>query len=131
LLLNPVTGDGTCSVDGVRYPDGVQNIEDPTSCNLCMCANGGALGCTTMGCPVEQTEYSELVNGSCKENVVVDNPMFRNGIIYLDCGSAVDGPSYYFDEISGALISTCGGACMAPDPDQEEICKTLCPPPGW
>jgi hypothetical protein len=36
-----------------------------------------------------------------------------------------------FDEISGALISTCGGACLAPDPEQQEICRTLCPPPGW
>lgn len=24
-----------------------------------------------------------------------------------------------------------GGACMIPDPEQQEICRTLCPPPGW
>ena len=139
-LLDPASGEGSCSADGVRYPDGIVNIQDPFSCNLCVCQNGGNLACDAMYCPVEQTEYQEIVNGHCKEHVSFDNPAFRfpttnpafrNGIIYLDCGAAVDGPAYYFDEASGALISTCGGACMTPDPEQQEICRTLCPPPGW
>lgn len=49
----------------------------------------------------------------------------------LDCGAAVDGPLYYFDANSLEIISTCGGACFAPDAQQLEVCRTLCPPPEW
>lgn len=55
-----------------------------------------------------------------------------NGIVKVDCQSAVDGPLFYFDEASHEVISTCGGACFVPmDPQQQEVCRTLCPPPAF
>jgi hypothetical protein len=55
-----------------------------------------------------------------------------NGIVLVDCRSAVDGPTYYFDEDTVEIISVCGGACWLPhpDPDRPEICRA-CPPPAW
>lgn len=131
LLLEPASGEDTCAVDGVRYPAGTRNIQDPTSCNRCLCNDRGTLECNLEYCPSPQSAYSEIVNGDCSRYVSMDNPVFRNNIIFLDCGAAVDGPAYYFNAASGAVISTCGGACLTPDPEQQEVCRTLCPPPGW
>jgi hypothetical protein len=131
LLLDPASGENTCAVDGVRYPAGTRNIQDPTSCNRCLCNDHGTLECNLEYCPSPQSAYSEIVNGDCSRYVSIDNPEFRNNIIFFDCGAAVDGPAYYFNAASGSLISTCGGACMAPDPEQQQVCRTLCPPPGW
>lgn len=48
----------------------------------------------------------------------------------VDCGSAVDGPYYYVETITGRVVETCGGACMAgPDPDRG-LCVE-CPPRAW
>lgn len=52
-------------------------------------------------------------------------------LAYVDCGSAVDGPSYYLNRKTGARISTCGGACWLPDSAQAEACRTRCPPKEW
>jgi hypothetical protein len=49
----------------------------------------------------------------------------------LDCGSNVDGPLYYFNLQSEGIISTCGGACFAPDAQQQVVCDTMCPPAQW
>jgi hypothetical protein len=54
-----------------------------------------------------------------------------HGIVQVDCGAAVDGPLYYFDEDSVEVISVCGGACFTNDPVQLELCRTMCPPPAW
>jgi len=54
-----------------------------------------------------------------------------NGIVKVDCGAAVDGPLYYFDEDTVELINCCGGCCFTPDPAKQEDCRLNCPPPGW
>ena len=57
---------------------------------------------------------------------------WRNDILYIDCGVAVDGPAYLIDEISGEII--CGsawGRCWRPGTDERIDCEALCPPPGF
>lgn len=46
-------------------------------------------------------------------------------LVYLDCGSAMDGPAYYINGKNFEILATCGGACMNPD----EPCD--CPPAAW
>jgi hypothetical protein len=46
-------------------------------------------------------------------------------LVYLDCGSAMDGPAYYINGKTFEVLSTCGGVCMNPD----EPCD--CPPAAW
>ena len=48
-----------------------------------------------------------------------------------ECPSCIDSSSYYFNIETKQLISRCGGACWHPREEQEEVCKTLCPPPQW
>jgi hypothetical protein len=43
---------------------------------------------------------------------------------YVDCGSAVDGPAYYFERSSGRVLGYCGGYCMGGP-------CTNCSPAGW
>jgi hypothetical protein len=52
-------------------------------------------------------------------------------IVGIDCNAAVDGPYYYVNKVSGDIISKCGGFCLTSDPEQLEICRTMCPPPAW
>ena len=47
---------------------------------------------------------------------------------FVDVGSAVDGPAYYFRRSDGAVIGTCGGACMM---DKDKSCDRDCPPKSW
>jgi hypothetical protein len=54
---------------------------------------------------------------------------YCSGIGFIDLGSAVDGPSYFFRRSDGRIIGTCGGACWRQD--QRERCRRECPPPGW
>jgi hypothetical protein len=54
-----------------------------------------------------------------------------NGIVLVDCGAAVDGPAYYYDEDTVEVIGRCGGFCFTPDPVEQERCRRECPPPGW
>lgn len=58
-------------------------------------------------------------------------PVLCGDLAYVDCGSAVDGPSYYLEKKTGKRISACGGACWIPQGEQVEVCKTLCPPKQW
>jgi hypothetical protein len=48
-----------------------------------------------------------------------------NGLVEIDCHSAVDGPRYYYDSDSGQVVSECGGAC------HDAECAAVCPPPQW
>lgn len=67
----------------------------------------------------------------CASFISDTNPLIKNGIIQFDCLSATDGPLYYHRLSDGSLISTCGGACMAPDETQRKVCWTQCPPPDF
>jgi|SRR6266850_3922414 len=50
------------------------------------------------------------------------------GIGFIDFGVAYDGVAVYFHNTTRELISTCGyWQCM----QNENMCKTLCPPPTW
>ena len=46
---------------------------------------------------------------------------------FVDCGQAADGPAYYVDSKSGAVLEVCGGGCFGM---RETTCKA-CPPPEW
>jgi hypothetical protein len=56
----------------------------------------------------------------CAGRIGDSNPTVREGVIQFDCGSEIDGPIYYLDAFSGALICQCSMLC---DPD--------CPPPPF
>lgn len=55
----------SCKVDGVLYPSGASDIQDPFSCNKCSC-NAGELACTEIGCPKACPEGT-LPGKSCAE----------------------------------------------------------------
>jgi len=79
-----------------------------------------------VGCAGEFERRAEkLSGGDCDEEIDCEN------LVFVDCGGDVDGPTYYFNRDTGDLISTCGGACLLPQGDQVEVCRTLCPPPAW
>lgn len=42
----------SCTVDGLTFPDGAQEIPDGDGCNTCQCRDG-RLFCTALACPVE------------------------------------------------------------------------------
>ncbi len=69
--------------------------------------------------------------GGCLSPFDQKNPYFCKDIVFVDCGSAVDGPSYYLNKNTGELISTCGGACWGATGEGRRVCETLCPPPEW
>lgn len=87
-----------------------------------------AIGCMPQQPPdaLVRDKYPE-----CEQYISADNPTVKNGIIRFDCGAAVDGPLYYLNASDGSVISVCGGACLTPDPQQQQVCQTLCPPPQW
>lgn len=70
--------------------------------------------------------YISSIDQSMCDDVVVCGDLGK-----LDCGSAVDGPLYYFNLLNEEIISECGGICFASGPDQQEICETMCPPKEW
>ncbi len=51
-------------------------------------------------------------------------------MIRLDCDYKQEGPIYYFDNVEGKTLMTCGSACLEPDPYDPLGCKE-CPPKGW
>lgn len=51
-------------------------------------------------------------------------------LVSMDCGAALDGPHYYFNNLDGQLLMACGGRCMNPDPTNSKDCKQ-CPPKQW
>jgi len=54
-------------------------------------------------------------------------PRYCGPVGFVDCGSATDGPAYYFARESGKIIGYCGGSCMV----DSEHCRARCPPPEW
>ena len=50
-----------------------------------------------------------------------------NGLVEVNCKAEVDGPLYYVNVKTGAIVATCGGAC-----DRAGGCRPgTCPPPAW
>lgn len=54
-----------------------------------------------------------------------------NNISLARCSLCLDTPSYYFNNDTMQVISSCEGACWHPQDEQVRICKMLCPPPEW
>lgn len=50
--------------------------------------------------------------------------------VAFNCQASVDGPKNYYDNLNGAVVMKCGGACLAPDPTNPTSCK-VCPPHEW
>ncbi len=59
-----------------------------------------------------------------------DQPKSCGVVVMLSCVPEVDGPRSYHDNSNGETIMYCGGACLAPDPDDPKACKS-CPPVEW
>jgi hypothetical protein len=51
-------------------------------------------------------------------------------VVAIDCQSNVDGPINYYNNLTGETIMLCGGACLAPNPNDPIACKS-CPPDKW
>lgn len=71
--------------------------------------------------PPPGTEIGKLAKNCSRSRVC-------GALAYVDCGSAVDGPAYYYERASGKVGGFCGGYCMA---DFEGKCAKTCPPPAW
>jgi hypothetical protein len=86
-------------------------------------AGAGAYRTTALAgaLPAADTEIGRLA-GRCTK------PLYCGRIGYVDCGSAADGPAYYFERESGKVLGYCGGYCMM---DQKGQCRTSCPPKAW
>ena len=70
--------------------------------------------------PPGDTEIGKLAEQCTK-------PRYCGPVGYVDCGSAADGPAYYFERRSGKVLGYCGGYCMMGG----EKCARTCPPPEW
>ena len=60
-----LTGTGSCEVNGVVYPSGSSDIDDPGSCNTCGCEDGQLL-CTDIACP-EPGEAGTVYGTTCSQ----------------------------------------------------------------
>lgn len=59
-----------------------------------------------------------------------DIPYQCGDIVAFDCGSMVDGPKNYYNNVTGEIVMLCGGACQTYDPTNPIRCK-VCPPDEW
>ena len=101
-------------------------------------------GCTPASEPDDNRARCGLLEGpSCRQSVPGDlpagiteigqvarrcsPPRYCGPVGFVDCGSATDGPAYYFARESGKIIGYCGGYCMG----DGEKCRGKCPPPEW
>ena len=83
--------------------------------------------------PSEEEQTAELqkfvdllIKGGAKPSAVCGQTAeFGRG------GALADGPIVYYDTATGKAISLCGGVCRRPQGRQAQVCKELCPPPGW
>ncbi len=90
-----------CKVAGVIYPSGSAGIQDPFSCNQCVCQDG-TLACDDAACPKPCPENTKP-GKSCAECGPIDNCL----ILEYDC--------------MPACVDTCAqGACM------NGVCVTFC-----
>lgn len=67
-------------------------------------------------------EIGELVHGRA-------NALYCGNIGFIDLGSAVDGPSYFFRRNNGRIVGRCGGYRRTPE--QRRTGPRECPPPSW
>jgi len=72
--------------------------------------------------PGGSTEIGRLVRGPARARYCGD-------VGFIDLGSAVDGPAYFFRRSDGRVLGRCGGFCWAPE--QRPRCARECPPREW
>lgn len=97
---------GACEVDGTVYPSGSDGIDDPQSCNTCLCDDGQLL-CTEIGCP-EPCPAGTQYAVSCSQCGPADGcEITRHGCLPL-CEENAD------------CTGTAPGFCS------NGICRTLC-----
>jgi hypothetical protein len=103
----PFPGETACEVDGTIYPSGTNGIDDPRSCNTCLCSQG-QLACTDIACDEpcpSGTEYAV----SCSQCGPADGcEILRSGCLPTcetneDCTG--DAPPFCFD---GICRNICG-----------------------
>ena len=68
------------------------------------------------------TEYLDLNNLSEESHCHIERTCGE--LVGVDCDSAIDGPYYYVNSKSNAIVGYCGGYCMGGD-------CTNCPPKEW
>jgi len=69
--------------------------------------------------PSRDTEIGRLATGRA---------YYCGDLGYVDMGSAVDGPAYYFRRRDGVIVGRCGGFRR---PDANHNAQRECPPAGW
>ncbi|HEX6740781.1 MAG TPA: hypothetical protein VF079_03160 [Sphingomicrobium sp.] len=73
--------------------------------------------------------HSEIADAAgLKSGGPAPTARYCGAIGFVDLGSAVDGPAYYFRKSDGKILGRCGGYCWA---DRGGHCKTDCPPARW
>lgn len=88
-------------------------------------ASGLALvACSPISVPVSDGNVPSHYQIPDKTNCSLGE--IKNGVQYVDCGAAYDGPAYYVDVETGVILGHCGGACM-----MGGCPKNQCPPPKW
>jgi hypothetical protein len=70
----------------------------------------------------DRGEISRLVSSPAQA-------LYCGGIGFIDLGSAVDGPAYYFRRSDGRVLGRCGGYLRTPEGRRQGA--RVCPPPGW
>ncbi len=94
-----------CEVNGTVYPSGTDGIDDPTSCNTCLC-DAGQLICTEINCP-EPCPAGTTYSVSCSQCGPADGcEVLRSGCLPTcetsdDCKD--DAPRSCFDGICRIL----------------------------
>ena len=77
---------------------------------------------------LHQDVWQEYVNLSSFRGC--GTPYQCGDLVAFDCGSMVDGPKNYYNNLTGEIVMLCGGACQTYDPNDPIRCKA-CPPNEW
>ena len=81
-------------------------------------------------------ETAEPASGDA--DILPEQPAGRCGearicgdLSYVDCGSAMDGPSYFYKTDTREIVMRCGGTCMMQAKDIRPGYCSECPPKEW
>jgi hypothetical protein len=99
----------SCKVDGQVYPDGADQIPDPTSCNTCIC-NDGQLNCTEINCP-SPCEAGTALGTSCISCGPTDACLIVETGCLSTCDSTVDADGQCDEGNGFCLDNLCRAVC--------------------
>ena len=100
--LQDFGGERACKVAGVIYPSGTAGIQDPFSCNQCVCENG-ELACDDAACPKPCPDNTKPGRG-CAECGITDNCL----VTEYDCMPICVETCVKGACIDGLCVSYCG-----------------------